>query len=52
LALMALIDRQFLETPYWGDAIERAEIYDKLSQLDPRGRTVLKPADFLGFVPP
>ena len=32
-----------------GDAIERAELYDKLSQLNPLGRTALKPADFLEF---
>jgi hypothetical protein len=32
-----------------GDAIERAESYDKLSQLNLLGRTVLKPADFLEF---
>ena len=31
--------------------IERAELYDKLSQLNPRGQTALKPADFLEFVP-
>jgi hypothetical protein len=37
--------------PAWGDAIERAEIYDKLSQLNPLGQTALKPAVFLGFVP-
>jgi hypothetical protein len=34
----------------WGDAIERAEIYDKLSHLNPLGQTALKPAVFLGFV--
>jgi len=31
--------------------IERAEIYDKLSQLNSLGQTALKPAVFLGFVP-
>jgi hypothetical protein len=34
-----------------GDAIERAGLYGKLSQLNPVGQAAPKPADFLGFVP-